>query len=148
MNAHATLISLPYSTLPPPVAETPDDRRARALDALFATGHWLLSEGRVHDAASVFRGMAVLSPGDERPWLALGACHEALKQADLALDVYAAGQTLTTPAVRSRLARARVLLQLGREEEAEDARASAEVVAEAIGDPTLIALVAEERGNP
>ena len=65
---------------------TPEATRARALDALYATGHWLLSRERVHDAASVFRGMAVLAPDDERAWLALGACHEALKQTELALE--------------------------------------------------------------
>jgi tetratricopeptide (TPR) repeat protein len=125
---------------------SPEATRARALDALYATGHWLLSRERFRDAASLFRGMAMLAPDDERPWLALGACHEALKQAQLALDMYAAGQTLTRPAVRSRLARARVLTQLGRDDEAFDARESAGEVAETFGDDGLIALVSAERG--
>jgi tetratricopeptide (TPR) repeat protein len=140
MNTSSVLI---HSSCTPP---SPEATRARALDALYATGHWLLSRERFRDAASLFRGMAMLAPDDERPWLALGACHEALKQAQLALDMYAAGQTLTRPAVRSRLARARVLTQLGRDDEAEGARESAEEVAETFGDDGLIALVSTERG--
>jgi hypothetical protein len=137
-------VSIPSSIGP----ASPDATRARALDALYATGHWLLSRERVHDAASVFRGMAVLAPDDERPWLALGACHEALKQTQLALDMYCTGQTLSCPAVRSRLARARVLTLLGRDDEAEGALANAEEVAERFGDDGLIALVSAERGSP
>ncbi len=127
---------------------TPEATRARALDALYATGHWLLSRERVHDAASVFRGMAVLAPDDERAWLALGACHEALKQTELALEIYGAAQALSRPAVRSRLARARVLSRLGRDEEADHARSGAEEAAETLGDETLLALDSSERGQP
>jgi hypothetical protein len=143
MTMNALTIRIPSSA-----SSSPDATRARALDALYATGHWLLSRERVRDAASVFRGMALLAPDDERPWLALGACHEALKQAELALDMYAAGQTLTRPAVRSRLARARVLAGLGRDDEAFDVRVSAEEVAESLGDEGLLALVSAERGVP
>jgi Flp pilus assembly protein TadD len=137
-------VSIPSSTSP----GSPDATRVRALDALYATGHWLLSRDRVHDAASVFRGMAVLAPDDERPWLALGACHEALKQSQLAIDMYSTGQTLSRPAVRSRIARARVLVQLGRDDEAEGVLASAEEAAERFGDDGLIALVSAERSTP
>jgi Flp pilus assembly protein TadD len=125
-----------------------DASRARALDALYATGHWLLSRDRVTDAASVFRGMAVLAPADERAWLALGACHEALRQTSLALDMYGTGQALSSPAVRSRLARARLLAELGRDEEATDARESALEAAEVAGDDELVALASAERGAP
>jgi tetratricopeptide (TPR) repeat protein len=128
-------------------ASSEAETRARGLEALYATGHWLLSRERIHDAASVFRGMAVLAPDDERAWLALGACHEALEQLDLALSMYGTGQALSRPAVRSRLARARVLASLGRDEEAHAARASAEEVAIELGDDTLLALALEERGT-
>jgi len=131
-----------------PPHPTPEATRARALEALYATGHWLLSRERVHDAASVFRGMAVLAPEDERPWLALGACHEALKQTQLALDMYGTGETLSPHAVRSRLARARVLSELGRDDEARDERANAGEIAEDLGDDVLVALVDAERGAP
>jgi hypothetical protein len=134
--------------VPPPAAAADDARRARALEALYAAGHWLLSRERVTDAAAVFRGMAVLAPDDERPWLALGACHEALKQTQLALDIYGTSQVLTRPGVRSRLARARLLEGLGREDEADEVRVTAEELADALGDPTLIALVSAERGAP
>ena len=139
------ILTIPGASAP---AFCPEATRTRALDALYATGHWLLSRERVGDAASVFRGMAVLAPEDERVWLALGACHEALKQTVLALDMYATGQALCRPAVRSRLARARLLAQLGRDEEATVARESAEDVAEAVGDDDLVALASAERGRP
>jgi len=129
-------------------APPPETTRTRALEALYATGHWLLSRNRIEDAASVFRGMAVLAPDDERPWLALGACHEARKEIQLALDMYSTGQVLTRPAVRSRLARARTLESLGRDDEATLALASAEDAAEVSGDEELIALVSSERGTP
>jgi tetratricopeptide (TPR) repeat protein len=132
----------------PAAASNPQPSRARALDALYATGHWLLSRERIHDAASVFRGMAVLAPDDERAWLALGACHEALKQMQLALDIYGAAQMLSRPGVRARLARARVLVTMGRDDEAQDLRTNAEEIAEAFGDDTLIELVLAEQGSP
>jgi tetratricopeptide (TPR) repeat protein len=131
--------ALPHSTV------SPEATRARALDALYAAGHWLLTRERVLDAASVFRGMLVLAPEDERGWLALGACHEALEQTDLALDIYGAAQALKPSRVRIRLARARALEKAGREDEAEDARVAAEEVAMVAGDESLLALVAAER---
>ncbi len=127
-----------------PVLATPIDTRASALEALYATGHWLLSRTRIDDAASVFRALALLAPEDERAWLALGACHEALAQTKLALDMYATGQALGGPAVRSRLARARVLVLLGRDDEALEAREGACEVATATGDDALITLAHDE----
>ena len=129
-------------------SSSPDAARARAADALYATGHWLLSRERVLDAASVFRALAVIAPEDERAWLALGACHESLKQQDLALTMYGTGQALTAPAVRSRLARARVLLALGRDDEAENIVNEAAEQADATGDEALMALGSKERGAP
>ena len=38
----------------------------RGIEALYATGHWLMSQDRCTDAASVFRAMALLAPEDER----------------------------------------------------------------------------------
>jgi tetratricopeptide (TPR) repeat protein len=134
----------PFSPLPP----SPEATRARALEALYATGHWLLTNDRARDAASVFRGMIVLAPEDERGWLALGACHEALKQTQLALDIYGTSQAMNRSAVRSRLARARVLAGLGRDDEAALAWASAEEIANAIGDADLVALVSLEQASP
>ena len=134
-------------TVEHPNPTSPEPGRARALEALYATGHWLLERARIHDAASVFRGMAVLAPDDERAWLALGACHEALKQTELALDIYGAAQVLTRPAVRARLARARALTLLGRDDEADAARAGAGLAADAWGDETLVTLCVAEGGT-
>ena len=51
----------------------------RAVDTLFATAHWLLSEERPRDAACVLRAMVLASPGDERGWLGLVAIPIASK---------------------------------------------------------------------
>jgi len=44
----------------------------RAVEALYATGHWLLSQERIAQAIVVFRAMIHVAPHDERGWLALG----------------------------------------------------------------------------
>jgi tetratricopeptide (TPR) repeat protein len=117
----------------------------RGIEGLYATGHWLLSESNPADAASVFRAMALLAPEDERSWLGLGACHEALGQPDLALKMYGTGRVLARPTVRCDIARARVLYAVGRDDEAQAALEQAAEVAEALDDETLIELVRLER---
>ena len=121
---------------------------ARGVEVLYGTGHWLLTSDRPEDAATVFRGMALLAPRDERAWLGLGACHEAVDQPALALEMYGTGLVLERRAVRLWVARARLLRTLGQTEEADEALRTGEEVAEALGDEALIALVAAERGGP
>src|ERR1700691_5383150 len=82
---------------------------ARGIEALYTTGHWLLSQDRPVDAACVLRAMALVAPTDDRSWLALGACHEALGQPEVALQMYGTGRVLARPSVRCDLARARIL---------------------------------------
>ncbi len=118
------------------------------VEALYATGHWLLSQARPADAACVFRAMALLAPKDERSWLALGACHETLGQPSRAIQMYGTGRVLARPAVRCDLARARALRAANREEDARALLAQAKEAAEALEDDTLIELVATERQRP
>ncbi len=59
-----------------------------AFEAFYAAGHWLYSQRRFEDAVTVFRAVIRLAPSDERGWLALGACHEALDRHDVALELY------------------------------------------------------------
>ncbi len=125
--------------LPPP------ENRKHAVEAVYATGHWLMSQERFNDAATVFRAMALVAPEDERSWLALGTCHEALEQPLLALEMYGVGRVLAQPSSRCEIARARLLRRLGRDEEAEAALTAAEAWAEERGDEELDALVREER---
>jgi tetratricopeptide (TPR) repeat protein len=119
--------------------------RARGIEGLYATAHWLLTGGRPADAASVFRAMLLVAHRDERSWLGLGACHEAVDQPLLALELYGAAQAVLPGAVRCRLARARILRASGRDDEADDALASAEDIAEELGDETLLSMVVLER---
>jgi Flp pilus assembly protein TadD len=116
-----------------------------ALEALYATGHWLYSQDRFANAQSVFRAMIHLAPEDERGWLALGACHEALEEDDVALELYGAAATETT-APRCELARARILRRRGRDTEARAAVAEAARIAEQLRDYELRCLVVAEGG--
>jgi hypothetical protein len=126
-----------------PRATAPD--RARGIEGLYATAHWLLSTDRPIDAASVFRAMVLLARTDERGWLGLGTCHEAVDQPGLALELYGTAQVLLPRAVRCRLARARLLRAVGRDDEADDTLEGAQELAEEIGDETLIAMTVAER---
>jgi hypothetical protein len=119
----------------------------RGIEALYATAHWLLSEERPADASCVLRAMALVAPTDERSWLALGACHEALGQPEVALQMYGTGRVLARPSVRCDLARARVLRMEGRGHEADLAVESAIEAAEAANDDALLELVLTE-GRP
>lgn len=115
-----------------------------AIEALYATAKWLLDQNRVIDALHVFRAMLVAAPVDERAWLGLGACHEALDQASIAADVYACGAT-ACGGVRCHVARVRVLRLLGREGDADLALDGAEYALTASHDDSEHALVAYER---
>ena len=119
------------------------DRR-RATEALYATGHFLLEGDRPAHASGVFRAMALLAPTDERAWLGLGSCHEALGQSLMALEMYGTGGVLAPHPVRLEVARARLLRTLGRGDEGDEALARAAEHAEQSGEPALVALVSEE----
>jgi hypothetical protein len=120
----------------------------QAVDALYATGHWLYCQERPTDAATVFRAMLLCKPHDERGWLALAACHELLTQTDLALDLYAVGCKIAEPAARCHLARARLLRRLERDAEADAEMARAEDIVERSGDEALRALLIADRRKP
>lgn len=115
-----------------------------AIEALYATAKWLLDQGRILDAVHVFRAMLVAAPVDERAWLGLGACHEALGQPAIAVDLYAYGAT-TCGGVRCHVARARALRVIGRESDAELALDAAEYALSSSRDDVEHALVEYER---
>jgi Flp pilus assembly protein TadD len=72
----------------PQFSGAPDGPPLTAVEAFYAAGHWLYSQRRFEDAVTVFRAVIRLTPTDERGWLALGACHEALDRHDVALELY------------------------------------------------------------
>jgi tetratricopeptide (TPR) repeat protein len=117
----------------------------RAIEALYATGHWLYSQLRIEQAMPVFRAMIHIAPHDERGWLALGACHEAEDQSEIALEIYGAATAVAPAAPRCELARARLLFARGNKREAREALAEAARIAEQLHDDDLRALVAIER---
>jgi|SRR5579859_3151217 len=129
-----------------PLAPSPSPTPS-AIEALYATGHWLYSQQRMPHAVAVFRAMIHLSPQDERGWLALGACHEARDQPDIALQLYTAAASISV-APRCELARARLLRARGLADEARHAIAEAARIADDTRDDELRKLVAAERGRP
>ena len=134
------------------VATAPDGRAnpatRDAIEALYATGHWLYSQRRYKDSSSVFRIMLICVPADDRGWLALGACHEELGEVEVALELYGAGRVVARPSARCEVARARVLRGLGLGDDADDALARAREIAEAADDDALRDLVEAERRTP
>lgn len=121
--------------------------RDDAIEAIYATGHGLLSCERVEDAAKVFRTMVHAAPRDERGWLGLGECHERRDQLLIAAELYGTGGVLAEPPVRCRLARARALAKCGGGEAWEEALDAAQAAAESLGDEELLELVSMERGR-
>ena len=114
------------------------------LEALYSAGHWLLTAERFADAAVVFRTMALAAPSDERCWLALGSCHEAIGQLEIAISLYEIAATVAGPAVRCSIARARSLRGLGRHSEALSLLERARDLALAAADDELAAVAAFE----
>lgn len=118
------------------------------IDALYSLGHHLLEGDRTSDAADVFRVLLLLSPEDERGWLALAECHDRANQQCIALELYSAGSVVAAPSARCQLGRARVLRALGRDCEADQAAQLAVGLAERADDLPLLELALAEARSP
>lgn len=118
----------------------------QAIDALYATGHWLLGQERFKDAADVFRAMATAKPVDERGWLGLGQAHEGADQKVIAKEMYVTGVTLANSG-RCAVALARVLRDHGNDSDAAEAVDFADARARETDDEALASIVAYERGQ-
>jgi tetratricopeptide (TPR) repeat protein len=118
---------------------------SNAVDALYATGHWLYSEQRIEHAAAVFRALIHIAPDDERGWLGLGACHEERVQEDIALELYATASSVAGTAPRCDVARARLLKTRGLYGEAREALDQAARTADATRDESLQEIITNER---
>jgi hypothetical protein len=123
--------------------------RSRAIEAIYATAHWLLAREHARDAAKVFRFMLQLAPRDERGWLGLGECHERIDQPRVAAELYGAGSVIAAPpgrvSVRCLIARARTMAKLGRSGDVEWTLNAAERAAAEQADEQLVDFVAAER---
>jgi len=116
----------------------------QAVEALYCTGHWLLSCARYRDAAEVFRVMAKAKPNDERGWLGLGQAHEGAEHSLIAKEMYLTGMTLARGG-RCAIALARITRTLGNDDHAEYAIDFADALAIETDDVGLAQLVAYER---
>jgi predicted TPR repeat methyltransferase len=119
--------------------------RPEAIEAIYATGHWLLAHEQTEAAARVFRVLVHAVPRDERGWLGLGECHERMGQLRIAAELYGTGGAVAEPPVRCRLARARALARAGYPDASEEALDAAEEAAQELADEALLELVASER---
>jgi len=117
-------------------------RAIPAVNALYATGTWLLDQDRARDAVFVFRAMLVGAPSDERGWIGLAATHEALGQPDVALELYDVG-ALAAKSARCLVGRARLLRAHDRNDEAAEAIENAAAFVDNT-DEALCQLVAYE----
>ncbi len=120
-----------------------------SIEALYATGLWLLAHDRAGDAAKVFRVMLHAAPRDERGWLGLGSCHEQIGQLRIALELYGAGTSVADSSTRCGLARVRVLRALNRGEEAASLLDELQTVIAGRDDEELAALAqCMQKGQP
>jgi hypothetical protein len=117
----------------------------QAIEALYATGHWLLGQCRHKDAADVFRTMVNAQPEDERGWLGLGQAHEGANQKLIAREMYLTGVTIAHGG-RCAIALSRILGDMGQDAEAAEVIDFADAVAKENDDEALAALVSHERG--
>jgi len=117
-----------------------------AVEPIYATGRWLVDEGRHEDAMHVFRALMMAAPADERAWLGLGICHESVGQARTAIALYAMGAQVGA-SVRCHVARARALRSIDDAEGAKAALDDASSLAEGLHDDDVEALLEAER-NP
>ncbi len=92
-----------------PQATANPEALRRVVDGLYATGYWLFGEERYADAGAIFRVMIRIAYQDERGWLGLGACHEAIEQADIALEMYGTGRRVASRPDRLEAAREALL---------------------------------------
>jgi len=122
-------------------------RRAQqhAVEILYATGFRLHAQERYRDAAQVFQIMLQAVPTDERGWLALADCHEKLGQRYIALELCSAGTVAAEPAPLCMLSRFRLLYDLNRSQEADEAFDSALELAAAADDEDLAKVIQYER---
>lgn len=121
---------------------------AQAIETLYAMGYWLLESSRHEEAADVFRAMALAAPSDERAWLALASCHEAVGQHRIAIELYDVAARVATPAIRCIIARGRALRLVGRDDEAMDSFANAHELALEMNEGELVSLATSELGAP
>ncbi len=119
--------------------------KARAVEGLYATGHWLLSNERFKDAADVLRAMCIVAPQDERAWVALGAAHEGAGHDEVAREIYAVGCTLAQDSIKCGVALVRVLRRLGDEDAAGLMLEQVELRIDEQTDDELRKIVAYER---
>jgi hypothetical protein len=89
--------------------------------------------------------MLLVAPLDDRAWLGLGACHEALDQPELALEIYVSANVVSPRTVRCAIARARLLRTIGRPGDACFALDFAEECLDRCNDDAAEALIAAER---
>jgi tetratricopeptide (TPR) repeat protein len=116
-----------------------------AVEILYATGFQLHAQERYRDAAQVLQVMLQAAPTDERGWLALAEFFVPIGQRHIALELFSAGTVAAEPSPRCMLSRFRILYDLDRSQEADEAYEAALQLATAADDEDLTNVIQNER---
>jgi tetratricopeptide (TPR) repeat protein len=117
---------------------------AQTLEALYATGYWLIGLGRIDDALCVFRTMLLVDGRDERGWLGLATCHAERDELEKAIALCELASEACDDATRSLLACARLHVRAGEHQEAVVAYEEVRRQATAARDYELLQVIATE----
>lgn len=101
------------------------------LEQLYALAHGYYQSGKFQEAETFFKGLSVLNHYDSRFLLGLGACRQALKQYDSAIQCYAYGAMVDIKEPRFPFHAAECHVELGDWVAAESGFYSAHALAEA-----------------
>lgn len=101
--------------------QAPALARHEEVEAVYAIGHAYYARDDFRRAADVFRLLVLTRPQEARGWTALGACHDAVDEAEHAEALYEAALLAPLGDVdrdRARVFLARLLASQGRHDEA------------------------------
>ncbi|MBX3205877.1 MAG: hypothetical protein KF764_12460 [Labilithrix sp.] len=127
------------------VAQSSSPPAAALVESMYALAFELISVERWCDASDVLRAMLLVTPNDERAWLGLGRCHDALGQREVAVELYTMCLVALPRAVRTRIALASLLGDASREDDVDLLLRQAGDIADALDDAELVELVERAR---
>ncbi|MNJ27356.1 Chaperone protein SicA [compost metagenome] len=104
---------------------------AEELEQLYTMAYGYYQSGKLEEAQTVFKGLCVLNHYDSRFFLGLGACRQALKHYDLAIQSYVYGALVDIKEPRFPFHAAECHLQSGDLTAAESGFYSAHALAQA-----------------
>jgi len=140
----AAQTTIDASALPPWIPEfvrngAPVLQNAEA-DAIYAIGHAYYAREQFQRAADLFRLLVLCRANETRGWFSLAACHEAIGDDDRAIALYRiaiAAPIGKDDRLRAHVYLARMMVRLGRKDEARDQVAAIVALREEMDDASL-----------